>query len=55
MRIEKNEKTYEITEHTHHWSVVWSAGALSATFRVDKELCPTADDLRTYITENTMF
>ena len=55
MRIEKNGKTYEITEWAHHWSVEWAAGALSATFRVDKELCPTADDLRTYINENDTF
>lgn len=55
MRIEKNEKTYEVTECQKHWSVRLQSGALSATFQVSKDICKTEAELRDYIEKENMF
>jgi hypothetical protein len=42
MIIEKNGKTYTVTEHRDKWTVSAESGKLSVAFDVSKELCPTA-------------
>lgn len=55
MIIEKNGKTYTVTEHRDKWTVSAESGKLSVAFDVSKELCPTADALRVYVNNNSIF
>ncbi len=52
MLIEKNGKTYIVTEASNKWTVKSDDGKLSVSFEVPKELCPTADELREYVLKN---
>ena len=52
MIIEKNGKTYTITELQNKWNVKTNSGKLSATYEVSKELCPTIDALQEYVLNN---
>lgn len=55
MIIEKNGKTYTVTEHRDKWTVSAESGKLSVAFDVSKELCSTADALRVYVNNNSIF
>lgn len=55
MVIEKNGKAYTVTEHCDKWTVSAESGKLSVAFDVSKELCPTADALRVYVNNNSIF
>lgn len=55
MIIEKNGKTYTVTEHRDKWRVTAESGKLSIAFDVSKELCATADALRVYVNNNSIF
>lgn len=55
MIIVKNGKAYTITESRDKWTVKAESGKLSVTFDVSKELCPTADALRVYVNNNSIF
>lgn len=55
MIIEKNGKIYEISERSKDWSVVWKSGALSVDFKVSKDICKTAAELKEYIEKEEMF
>lgn len=55
MVIEKNGKAYTITEHRDKWTVKAESGKLSVAFDVSKELCSTADALRAYVSNNSIF
>ena len=55
MVIEKNGKAYTVTEHRDKWTVSAESGKLSVAFDVSKELCPTADALRVYVNNNSIF
>lgn len=55
MNIEKNGKTYVISECKNHWTVKYSAGGLSVSFEVDKKMCETENELIEYVKDNDMF
>lgn len=55
MVIEKNGKAYTVTEHRDKWTVSAERGKLSVAFDVSKELCPTADALRVYVNNSSIF
>ena len=55
MVIEKNGKAYTVTESRDKWTVKTESGKLWVAFDVSKELCPTADALRVYVNNNSIF
>jgi hypothetical protein len=55
MIIEKSKKTYTVTEHRDKWPVSAESGKLSVAFDVSKEQCPTADALRVYVNNSSIF
>ncbi len=56
MQIEKNGKTYTVTECPKKWTVSLDSGKLSVAFDVSKELCSTEEQLREYVlTNNELF
>ena len=55
MVIEKNGKTYTVTEHRDKWKISAESGLLSVAYDVSKELCHTADELREYVKNNNLF
>ena len=55
MVIEKNGKAYTVTEYRNKWTVKAESDKLSVAFDVSKELCPTADALRVYVNNNSIF
>lgn len=55
MIIEKNGKTYTVTECRDKWTVKADSGKLSIAFDVSKELCATADELREYVLSDDLF
>ena len=55
MVIEKNGKAYTVTEYRDKWTVKAESGKLSVAFDVSKELCHTADALRVYVNNNSIF
>jgi len=55
MIIEKNGKTYSVTEYADKWKVSAENGKLSVAYDVSKELCSTAAELREYVKNNNLF
>ncbi len=55
MYITKNGKEYSVTEYRDKWTVKTNNGKLLVAFDVSKELCPTADALRAYVCNNSIF
>ncbi len=56
MMIEKNGKTYAVTESTTKWTLKSSYGKLDIAFDVAKESCATFDELREYVlNDNDIF
>lgn len=55
MIIEKNGKTYTVTESRDKWKVSADSGKLALSVDVPKEICKTTDDLRNYIMNNNLF
>ena len=55
MIIEKNGKSYTVTEYRDKWTVKAESGKLSVAYDVSKEICSTADELREYVNNNNLF
>lgn len=55
MTLEKNGKTYDISECKNHWSVRYTDGGLSVTYEVAKDICENAEELAAYVQSNDMF
>lgn len=55
MIIEKNGKSYTITELSDKWTVKAENGKLSVAFDISKKICATADELQDYVLQNDMF
>lgn len=55
MIIEKNGKTYTVTEYPKKWTVSLDNGKLSVAYDVSKELCATAGELHDYVKNNSLF
>ena len=55
MIIEKNSKSYTITELSDKWTVKAENGKLSVAFDISKKICTTADELQDYVLQNDMF
>lgn len=55
MVIEKNGKSYSVTELRDKWKVSKDSGKLALSVDVPKEICETADELRNYIMNNNLF
>lgn len=49
MIIEKNGNIYNISEYDDKWVVKLKVGKLSVAYDVSKDLCATADELRSYL------
>ena len=49
MIIEKNGKSYTITELSDKWTVKAENGKLSVAFDISKKICTTADELQDYV------
>lgn len=47
--IEENGKTYTVRECLRHWSVSYKTGILSVYAKIEKEICPTLEDLKNYL------
>lgn len=55
MIVEKNGKSYEVTERKKFWSVVLKSGSLTVDFQVSKDICETEAELKEYIEKEDMF
>lgn len=56
MHIEKNGKIYTVTENLKSWSVKTESGKVSVSYSIQKELCPTFEELCEYLlTDNKLF
>lgn len=55
MIIEKNEKTYIVTELSNKWTVKAEKGKLLTAYDISKKVCSTVDELRVYIQESNLF
>ena len=49
------EKNYTITEQVKSWGVTCKRGAVTLEYKIDKEICATLDDLRTYVEKEKLF
>lgn len=55
MTIEKNNKVYEVTETERVWTLSTKVGGVFVKFNVSKSDCPTLEDLKTFVIENSVF
>lgn len=55
MEIYKNGKTYFITEQVKSWEVTCRHGAVTVSYKIDKEICATLDALRAYVESEKLF
>lgn len=55
MTIEKNNKLYEVTENERAWTINTKVGDVFVKFNVSKSDCPTLEDLKTFVIENSVF
>lgn len=55
MVIEKQNKSYTVNECKNHWTVKHSVSGLSVSYKIEKDLCKTKDELRNYVLSNEMF
>ena len=52
MIVEKNEKTYTVTETLNKWVVKSDIGKLSVSVEISKELCNSFEDIQRYLYDN---
>lgn len=52
MTIEKNGKTYTVTESRDKWTVKTNNGKLSIAFDISKKLCSKTTELIDYVLNN---
>lgn len=55
MIIEKNSKTYTVTELSNKWTVKAENGKLTVAFDVSKKICTTDNELREYVLQSDIF
>ncbi len=55
MKIEKNNKVYEVTENERAWTLNTKVGAVFVKYNVSKSDCPTLEDLKNFVIENSVF
>lgn len=55
MVIEKQDKSYTVNECKNHWTLKHTVNGLSVSYKIDKDLCKTEDELCEYVLSNEMF
>lgn len=55
MTITKNDKTYAIRENEKSWTLSICLGRVPVTYNVKKIDCPTIEDLKAFVDENSAF
>ena len=55
MVIEKNDKKYDVRECKTTWSVSWEKDGLNVNYKIDKNICPTEEELKEFIEKEKMF
>lgn len=55
MIIEKNDKLYNVTEYTKSWTLSINIGGVPVNYKVSKTDCPTWDELKVFVEENSIF
>lgn len=52
MKVEKNGKSYDVSETADKWVLKSSSGKVDIKYEVSKRDCTTIEDLQKFITEN---
>lgn len=55
MIVEKNNKSYNVTESDTKWKISLEDGKLSVAFEVSKNDCVAINDVQEYIMNNEIF
>lgn len=55
MIVEINGNIYTVTELTDKWTVKTEDGKLTVAYDISKKICSTADELRKYMEQNSLF
>ena len=55
MVIEKNGKFFIVTENKNSWTVKNKEGKVSISYKVPKDVCAGADELKDYIINHDIF
>lgn len=55
MTVEKNGKSYEVTETATKWQLKTGEGKVKLSYEVSKDDCATLEELRQYIADNDLF
>lgn len=52
MKINFNDKEYNVTELSNKWKLVRTIGNVTAEYEIPKEACSTLSNLKNYIRDN---
>jgi hypothetical protein len=55
MNIQKEQKTYTVTEQATKWKLTRTVGGVSVAYEVPKETCGTIEELQKYVLDNDIF
>ena len=55
MTVEKNGKSYEVTETATKWTLKAGTGKVALSYEVSKDDCATLEELRQYVADNELF
>lgn len=55
MTIEKNGRIYEVRENKKSWTLSVTKDRVTISANVTKADCPTFDDLKAFVYENSLF
>ena len=55
MIIKKSDKEFSVIENKNSWTVSIAIDSVSMSYNVPKEICPTFDDLKSYVNECNLF
>ncbi len=55
MIIQKDEKTYLVSEARDHWTISRTEGKLRVSYKISREVCPDAEALRQYVESEAAF
>lgn len=55
MTIEKNGIIYWVKENSKSWTLSKTIGSVPITYKISKTDCPTLENLKQFVVENTAF